>query len=108
VHLDSCFSFGGASTPGIFGRLGDAIVDIYRFRGVDDVIKWVDDFVFFRYPSQSGPQSSPSFSYDESLITSVAEDLGWPWAPEKTSPFASSFTYIGFRWDLAARTVSLP
>lgn len=106
VHFDFRLNFGAASAPGIFGHVADAIVAIYRHRGVDDVLKWVDDFIFFRYPiSQS---SSVTFSYDETLIRHVALDLGWPWSDDKHSPFASTFTYIGFSWSLDARMVELP
>jgi hypothetical protein len=50
VHIDhvACFSY--ASCPSIFGHVADAIVAIYRDR-VKDILKWVDDFVFFHYAS---------------------------------------------------------
>jgi hypothetical protein len=38
----------------------------------------------------------------------VAEFLGWPWSPTKCLPFSSTFPYLGFDWDLAAKTVSIP
>lgn len=60
-----------------------------------------------RYPKHSA-DGSITFSYDASLIWETAERLGWPWAPAKYVPFASFFVYIGFLWDLVAKTVSLP
>ncbi|KAG2114394.1 hypothetical protein DEU56DRAFT_761850 [Suillus clintonianus] len=51
VWIDHAASFGGASSNGIFGRPGDAIVVIFKFNGVQDLLKWVDDYIFFRYPT---------------------------------------------------------
>jgi hypothetical protein len=47
-------------------------------------------------------------TYSAELVWSIAEELGWPWAPAKFVDFATVFVYIGFRWDLAARKVELP
>ncbi|KAF5383112.1 hypothetical protein D9615_004838 [Tricholomella constricta] len=107
VHLDGRLNFGICPAPGIFGLVADAIVWIYLHKGIDAVIKWVDDFIFFRY-LRSHPGSRSYFSYDETLIWSIADDLGWPWAPDKFVPFATSFTYIGFEWSLSANTSSMP
>lgn len=38
----------------------------------------------------------------------MAAELGWPWAPKKFVPIASSFLYIGFLWDLNDKTIQLP
>jgi hypothetical protein len=53
VWIDHAASFGGASSNGLFGRPGDAIVAIYKFNGIPDLLKWVDDYIFFRYPTVS-------------------------------------------------------
>ncbi|KAF5384067.1 hypothetical protein D9615_003233 [Tricholomella constricta] len=108
IHLDGRLNFGICPAPGIFGLVADAIVWIYLHKGIDAVIKWVDDFIFFRYLRGHHSDGSPIFNYDESLIWSIAADLGWPWAPEKFSPFSTVFTYIGFQWSLASKTVCLP
>ena len=109
VHLDHCLNFGASPCPGVWGRIADAMVEIYNANGISSVIKWVDDFVFFRYPTVPALGSStPSYPYDESAIWQIADNLGWPWAPKKCFPFAPTFVYIGFLWDLEAKTVSLP
>jgi len=100
VHLDNCLNFGASPCPGIWGRVADAMVEIYLREGVEALIKWVDDFVFFRYPRDTGKEGVYNYSYTEDKIWKIAESLGWPWAPKKFVPFASVFTYIGFRWDL--------
>jgi hypothetical protein len=87
----------------MLGRCANAICAIYRSHGIQDLIKWVDDFVFFRYPTNN---SLPwRYSYNEPFIDAIASDLGWPWAPKKHCPFASSFTYIGLTWDLDEKKV---
>lgn len=106
IFIDHCLAFGCTSSSGIFGRPADAIVALYKSKAVDDILKWVDDFVFFRYPVSPNPPFK--YHYNESLIWSVAKELGWPWSIPKHQPFASSFTYLGFLWDLDARTVQLP
>ncbi|KAF5374531.1 hypothetical protein D9615_009073 [Tricholomella constricta] len=108
VHLDGRLNFGLSASPGIFGWVADAIVRIFLHKGIEALLKWVDDFVFFRYPRKVTSGSQAVFSYDESLIWSIADDLGWPWAPEKFVPFSTVFTYIGFEWSLRDKTVRLP
>ncbi|GBE89308.1 polyprotein [Sparassis crispa] len=108
IYMDHCAAFGTSSAPGIFGRIADAAVRIFRHHGVQDVIKWVDDFVFFRYPSGTAVDGSHLYSYDESLFFSVAERLGWPWSMSKHMPFADCFEYNGFRWSISMRTVEIP
>jgi hypothetical protein len=108
IHLDSSCSFGAASSPGIFDRAADAIAAIFRFRNIRDFLKWVDDFIFFRQPSPPSRSGPWTYTFDESLIFSIAKELGWPWSIKKHLPFAHSFPYIGFIWDLDNKTVEIP
>lgn len=108
VHLDHVLNFGASPSPGIFGRVADAMVKIFLSRGIEAVIKWVDDFVFVRYPSGTTLDGSYQFTYSANTIWNIADELGWPWAPTKFVDFASSFSYIGFLWDLSAKLVQLP
>jgi hypothetical protein len=107
VHLDHTFSFGATSAPGVFGRLADLLVHMLKFMSVDEIIKWVDDFVFFRFPKGI---SANGFEYlhNEQFFFDFADDLGWPWELSKHTKFAQLFTYLGFNWDIASRTVTLP
>jgi hypothetical protein len=41
-------------------------------------------------------------------IDSFSDELGIPWEHAKDIPFSPVITYIGFRWDIEARTVSIP
>jgi hypothetical protein len=108
IHLDHVLNFGASPSPGIFGRVADAVVKIYLTRGIEALIKWVDDFIFLRYPSGTFPDGTYHYTYAANLIWDIADELGWPWAPAKFVDFAPSFNYIGFFWDLSAKVVELP
>ena len=108
IYLDHCACFGCSSSNGLFGRPGNAIVTIFAYKGVKDTLCWADDFVFFQYPLPSSSASQFSFPFNKSLIFSIVEDLGWPWSPSKHIPFASSFPYLGFIWNLSNKSVSIP
>jgi hypothetical protein len=49
--LNTCNSFGCTTAGGLFGLFGDALADILRSKGIGPICKWVDDFIFFRIPS---------------------------------------------------------
>ncbi|KAI5822042.1 hypothetical protein K523DRAFT_288526, partial [Schizophyllum commune Tattone D] len=72
--------------PGIWGRIADAMVHILRHHGVDALIKWVDDFIFFRYPRQQAADGTFEYGYDASLVWALAKVLGWPWEEKKFTP----------------------
>ena len=61
IHLDHVLNFGASPSPGIFGRVADAAVRIFLSRGMDVVIKWVDNFIFFCYPL--GPQQGDAYDF---------------------------------------------
>lgn len=108
-YIDHNVPFGAASSGGVFGRLADAMAAIVRYHTKSECTKWVDDFVFFRSPVDPPTQNQDTrYSYDLDLIQQLAHRLGWPWKPEKTQPFASTFKYLGFVWDLEAKSVHIP
>lgn len=78
---------------------------ILTSQGLGPSKNWVDNFVFFRFPSSLDPLSFP---YSLSDIHNVASCLGWPWKDSKTRPFASRFKYLGFNWDLHTKSVQIP
>jgi hypothetical protein len=94
------------SSGGVFGRVADAMTAILSSKGLGPSKNWVDDFVFFRYPS-SPISNLPAFSYSLSDVYDVATFLGWPWKYSKTKPFAKEFKYLGFTWDLSAKSVQI-
>jgi hypothetical protein len=108
IHLDGVLNFGASLSPGIFGRVADAMVKILLSWGIEVVIKWVDNFIFIRYPTGHHTQGSYVYAYNAKLVWDIAEELGWPWAPAKFVNFSSEFTYIEFCWNLHAKSVELP
>ncbi|CUA69255.1 ABC transporter B family member 6 [Rhizoctonia solani] len=106
-YVDHCVPFGATSSNGIFGRCGDCILYIFKFHGICHIVKWVDDFCFFRTPA-TYDGSTPVFQLDEAFIYAIAENLGWPWKQAKTRPFHNIFMYLGFEWDIARQSVSIP
>ena len=95
------------SAGGVFGRVADAKSAILDSKKLSPSKNWVDDFVFFRFPL-SITSGSPIFPYFLSDIYDLAKQLGWPWKISKTRPFATEFKYLGFTWDLSAKTVQIP
>src|SRR5882672_3895252 len=113
IYIDHCAMEGLSSSGNIQGVPADALVAIIKHHGVDNVLKWVDDFCFFRVPASSSPDGKGGFTHrystDITSILSVTDLLGVPWHPVevKGQDFVSSVAYIGFSWDLENRTVSL-
>ncbi|QRV80638.1 site specific recombinase, phage integrase family protein [Ceratobasidium sp. AG-Ba] len=107
--IDKCVPFGAASSNGIFGRCGDAAKHIYSKLGFGQIFKWVDDYIFLQCPETTRDLSAPRPPFaDLNAIYAVADQLGWPWKKAKTRPFATTFAYLGFEWDLRNRRVSIP
>ena len=106
-YIDHDAPFGGSSSSGVFGRVADTKTVILTSVNLGPSKHWVDDFVFFRFPLSINSYP-PEFSYSLSDIYAVAKRLGWPWKESKTRPFASEFKYLGFIWDLSAKTVQIP
>ena len=51
--LNTSNSFGGVTAGGVFGLFGDALADLLRAKGIGPILKWVDDYIFFRIPQDS-------------------------------------------------------
>ena len=106
-YIDHNAPFGATSAGGVFGRVADAKSAILKSRNIGPSKKWVDDFVFFRFPI-SVDSGIPSFPYALSDIYDLASQLGWPWKDSKTRPFAPEFKYLGFIWNLSTKNVQIP
>jgi hypothetical protein len=84
------------------------------FRGAD----WPDgSFEEFddscQHPIKALPASDQAsnpdavFAYTLEHVDTISERLGIPWERSKDQPFGSSFTYLGFLWDINNKLVSL-
>jgi hypothetical protein len=56
----------------------------------------------------SSPDVHHPYVYDDIDIDRISDHLGIPWESSKTVPFGTVIPYLGFSWDLAAKTVALP
>lgn len=52
-------------------------------------------------------EEDQKFTYNMDDVDRLSDKLGIPWEKSKDSPFSSTAVYIGFLWDLDARTVAL-
>jgi hypothetical protein len=113
-YIDHVAPFGASSSGGVFGRLADSLMAMLRFHQIGPALNWVDDFLFFAFPTNSLSYSPnpdiwvPSFPYSLESIFAFTSPLGWPWKSSKTRPFAPKFKYLGFIWDLIEKTVQIP
>lgn len=46
--IDTSTCFGVSSSAGVYGVVADAGADLFRYRGIGPLAKWVDDHIFFR------------------------------------------------------------
>lgn len=91
--------------------IGNAIVDIWQAEGVKPILKYEDDLKVFRYPVEEGTFSQDGFryEYDRGEALSRISSLCVPWHKDKgDTVFLYVTNFIGFRWDLPNRHVSLP
>jgi hypothetical protein len=102
VRFDNTFSFGACPAPGVFGRLADLLVHLLKFMLIEEILKWVDDFVFFRSPC-GGSKGRFVYRYDEKIFFELGDKLGWIWESTKHTPFSSKFTHISFDWNKAPK-----
>ena len=77
------------------------------------IMKYEDDLCVFRFPTTQNSVSDQtpaaySYAYDRPSALSFIKELNIPWHPDKGQDFDETFKYIGFLWNITARTVSLP
>jgi len=99
VRVDRAVMFGMSSSAGVFGCVADMLVDIYIAAGFGPLTKWVDDFFVI---------CLPGCSWTESDFVNLTASIGIPWSMEKLRPLSTIQRYIGFDWNLEAKTVSIP
>jgi hypothetical protein len=90
--------------------IGNAIVDIWQAEGVKPILKYEDDLKIFRYPVAVGQfhQDGFKYNYDRDEALSRISSLQVPWHKDKGDlAFLYVTNFIGFRWDLPNKQVSL-
>jgi hypothetical protein len=53
------------------------------------------------------PNTETAFTYSLEHVDRISDKLGIPWERSKDQPFAPSFTYLGFLWNIDDKLVSL-
>ena len=110
-YIDHTHPFGAVAASSNAGMIGNAIVDIWQAEGVRPILKYEDDLKIFRYPVTSGKFLHEGFEYNYDRDEALARisSLCVPWHKDKGDPaFVSITNFIGFRWDLPDKHVSLP
>ena len=110
-YIDHAHPFGAAAASSNAGMIGNAIVDIWQAEGVKPILKYEDDLKIFRYPIATGTfhQDGFTYAYDRDEALSRISSLHVPWHKDKGDPaFLSITNFIGFRWDLPNKHISLP
>src|SRR5882724_3529006 len=108
------FPFGLAMAPGVQGCIADATVDVLEACKITPMFKWVYDFNIMCKPCGSAMHDDGSivyfYAYELSDVVRCTDKLSIPWhlIEKKGHNFAFLVTYVGFDWDLHARTMSLP
>ncbi|KAF7297529.1 hypothetical protein MIND_00987100 [Mycena indigotica] len=100
-YIDHAHPFGLSTASSNAGQAGGALVRIWDLRlGKNGkTMRYEDDIPVFRFPS-------PLTHHD---VLNLVDDLHAPWHPVKSgSEFTPSIVFIGFLWDIANWTVSLP
>ena len=70
-----------------------------------------EDMVFPLHDFSNTSTCSPTdvfYTYADTDIDLISEELSIPWESSKTIPFATVVPYLGFLWDLDTHTVAIP
>lgn len=105
-YIQHCCPFGARASEGNSGEIAGAMVDIWRYRKIGPVCKWADDMTIFRAPDDK--KKPIRYQYDRAEVLGRIASLGIPWHPEKGQDFSSTFTYIGWMWNITEKSVALP
>jgi hypothetical protein len=97
-YVDFALAFGLELRAGVFGSITGMLVQIYSLLRFGLMLKWVDNFFVIRLPGQT---------WSEEDLFTVGDWLSVPWSREKLHRFATQQCYIGFDWNLTARSVLL-
>ena len=92
--------------------IGNAAVDIWEKEKVGPTVKFEDDLNSFRFPISGGHNPDGTFipytyAYDRAEALARIAPLRIPWHCDKGQDYASTFTYLGFFWDIENKTVTL-
>ena len=102
TYLDCTLPFGLRSAPKVFSAMADALTWAMVYEGIEDVLHYLDDFLFF------GPPQSPHCQTAMRTAPRVCEALDLPVAPEKVDGPSSYILFLGIGIDTEAMELRLP
>ncbi|KAE8182383.1 hypothetical protein CF336_g8569, partial [Tilletia laevis] len=70
-----------------------------------DGVEHTEDYA---QPLKSQPGAEDGYNCSLADIDRISAQLGWPWEPEKDSPWSTIFKYAGIVYNIATREVALP
>jgi hypothetical protein len=105
--VDRCKHFGEKNGGVPHGMVAGAVVDMIEAK-LPTVCggKWADDFFFIQHPLE---QDMNGFRYECELdgIIQITDRLGYKTKREKDQTFASTFSFIGFSFELDTKSIWL-
>ena len=105
IYIYHCTMEHLSSASNIQGTPADALIAIFKLKAIPNVLKWVDDLLFFHIPSLHPPSILlpllVHYDYEITTILAITNLLGVPWhlIESKGQEFQSVVTYIGFIWS---------
>lgn len=102
LYVDTTLPFGLRSAPKIFCAVSDALQWILYQRGLEELVKYIDDLLII------GPPRSPRCGQQLALTKGVCTELGLPLAMEKVVGPIESLEFLGIELDTSAWTIRLP
>jgi hypothetical protein len=95
VYFEVALPFGLRSAPGLYDRLGTALTDILRTRGIHTMFRYVDDFLM---PQTRADPLARFLELCAELNISVGSH----------TPYDTTFIYIGIEFDTLSMEARLP
>ena len=110
-YIDHCVPSECASASSNAGMITNAGVDIMHAENIGPALKYEDDFKIMRLPVIGGKYLEGGYSYDvgPDEVKQVLAPALFPCHPTKgDGVFRDVTDFIGFRWDITNKTVTLP
>ena len=102
VMVDTCLPFGLRSAPKIFSAVADGLTWAMHCKGIQHLLHYLDDFLFF------GPPNHPKCSSDLTTAQSTCRELGFPIAEDKVEGPSTSIIFLGIEIDTIKFELRLP
>ena len=99
--VDKCLPFGASISCAHFQKFSDAVAHLVRFRTLQDLVNYLDDFLFVALLVLACNRQVQAF-------LDICQEINFPVSEEKTFWAASQMTFLGMLLDTVSQTVSVP